>query len=462
MTLHVAIAGRPNVGKSTLFNKLVGKKMSIVDNTPGVTRDYRMSGARCGQLKFIAIDTAGLEEGPLQTIEGRMRKQTDQALELADVVLFMIDGRDGVTEADRHFAEILRRQSLPIILCVNKCEGKKGQDGLYSAFELGFGNPIEMSAEHNIGMADLEEALREFVVDDAVDGIEEDPEEGDDEDFDPDSDEEFVDTRPIHLAIVGRPNVGKSTLLNALVGEDRSMTGAEPGITRDAVTVPWEFQGRKFRLVDTAGMRKKAKVDDKLEKMSLDDTFRAIRLAHVVVLVLDGNAILDKQDLSIARMVTNEGRALIVCVNKWDAVEDKQEALLVLKERLQQSMPQVKDVPFVTISALYEKNLPKLMTAVSKIYDIWNRRVSTGKLNRWLEGMISAHPPPLVSGRPNSLKYMTQAKARPPTFAVFASKPDDIADSYKRYLVNALREDFDMPGVPIRIAFKSSKNPYVD
>ncbi len=452
MTLHVAIAGRPNVGKSTLFNKLVGKKMSIVDDTPGVTRDYRMAAARVGQLRFIAIDTAGLEEGTEQSISGRMRYQTDQALELADVVLFMIDGRDGVTEADRHFAEILRRQSLPIILCVNKCEGKKGQDGLYGAFELGFGNPIEMSAEHNIGMADLEEALRDYEVDDTVDGIEE-------EELDEEGAEE--DDRPIHLAIVGRPNVGKSTLLNALVGEDRAMTGAEPGITRDAIAVPWEMDGQKFRLVDTAGMRKKAKVQDKLEKMSLDDTFRAIRLAHVVVLVLDGNMILDKQDLSIARMVTDEGRALVVCVNKWDAVDDKQEALLDLKEKLGQSMPQVKDVPFVTISALYEKNLPKLMAAVKNIYDIWNRRVSTGKLNRWIEGMVSAHPPPLVSGKPNNLKYMTQAKARPPTFAVFTSKPNDVPDSYKRYLVNGLREDFDMPGVPIRIAFKSSKNPYV-
>lgn len=460
MTLHVAIAGRPNVGKSTLFNKLVGKKMSIVDNTPGVTRDYRMSPARCGQLKFIAIDTAGLEEAPIQSIAGRMRQQTDMALDLCDVVLFMIDGREGVTEADRHFAEILRRQSLPIILCVNKCEGKKGQDGLYSAFELGFGNPIEMSAEHNIGMPDLEEALEKYVVDDTVDGVEEEILVN--IEITDDGEEVEEEVRPIHLAIIGRPNVGKSTLLNALVGEDRSMTGAEPGITRDAVTVPWEFEGQKYRLVDTAGMRKKARIDNKLEKMSLDDTFRAIRLSHVVVLVLDGNAILDKQDLSIARMVTNEGRALVVCVNKWDAVEDKQEALLVLKERLQQSMPQVKNVPFVTISALYEKNLPKLMRAVHDVYDVWNRRVSTGKLNRWLEGMVSAHPPPLVSGRPNSLKYMTQAKARPPTFAVFASKPNDIADSYKRYLVNALREDFNMPGVPIRIAFKSSKNPYVD
>ncbi len=461
MTLHVAIAGRPNVGKSTLFNKLVGKKMSIVDNTPGVTRDYRMAGARVGQLRFVAIDTAGLEEGTSQSISGRMRYQTDQALDLADVVLFMIDGRDGVTEADRHFAEILRRQSLPIILCVNKCEGQKGQEGLYTAFELGFGNPIEMSAEHNIGMSDLEEALNQYVVDDTVDGVEEDEVDNWNKNNESNDDIE-EDNRPIHLAIVGRPNVGKSTLLNALVGEDRAMTGAEPGITRDAIAVPWEFEEQKFRLVDTAGMRKKAKIDDKLEKMSLDDTFRAIRLAHVVILVLDGNAILDKQDLAIARMITNEGRALIVCVNKWDAVEDKQEALLVLKERLHKSMPQVKDVPFVTISALYEKNLPRLMRAVKNIYDIWNRRVSTGKLNRWLEGMVAAHPPPLVSGRPNTLKYMTQAKARPPTFAVFASKPNDIADSYKRYLVNALREDFDMPGVPIRIAFKTSKNPYVD
>lgn len=485
--LTVAIIGRPNVGKSTLFNRLVGKKLAIVDDTPGVTRDWRASDARVGGLDLVVVDTAGLEEVFDQSLEARMRRQTEQALQRADVGLFLIDARAGVTPLDRHFAGWLRRSGTPVILVANKCEGQAGQPGLLEAFELGLGEPVPLSAEHGEGLADLVQALLPFAPE------EESPSEAADAQdaadavpvpaaAAPDSPEEAVRLaeagqavegesrqgeqeepapKVLQLAIVGRPNVGKSTLLNSLVGEERVLTGPEAGMTRDAIAVEWIWRDQPLKLVDTAGLRRKARVETKLEKLAVADTLRVIRLAHVVVLVLDANAILDKQDLTIARMVIEEGRALIIAINKWDAVENRQEALQQLRDRLQTSMPQVKGIPTVTISALRGQKLDSLLDSVLDVYALWNRRISTAQLNRWLHGMLEQHPPPLVEGRRLKIRYMTQVKSRPPTFALFVNKPVDLPEHYMRYLVNGMRETFDLPGVPIRfLVRKGSTNPY--
>jgi len=454
MSLTVAIIGRPNVGKSTLFNRLVGKKLALVDDTPGVTRDWRAAPARLAGIDLTVIDTAGLEEAFDDSLEARMRRQTERAIEEADVALLLIDARAGVTPLDQHFAAWLRKGKTPIILLANKCEGKAGAPGLYEAFELGLGEPVPISAEHGEGLADLVEALLPYVP----------PEEKADTDDGADSADAGVIApgKPLQLAIVGRPNVGKSTLLNSLVGEDRVLTGPEAGMTRDAIAVEWTYKDKPIRLVDTAGMRRKSRVEDKLEKLAVADALRVIRLAHVVVLVVDAEAILDHQDLTIARMVLDEGRALVIAVNKWDIVTDRAGTLKQIDDKLQAQLAQVRGIPVVTLSALRRQRLDNLLDAVFDIYDVWNRRVSTSDLNRWLAGMTEAHPPPAVEGRRIKIRYATQVKARPPTFALWVSKPLDLPETYIRYLVNGIRESLNLPGVPIRMLTRKGKNPYAE
>jgi len=472
MTLNVVIVGRPNVGKSTLFNRLAGKKLALVDDTPGLTRDWRSAEARVGGLAFNIIDTAGLEDVFDDSLEARMRRQTERALEAADVVLFVVDARAGITPLDRHFATHLRRIDKPVVLVANKAEGRAGNPGLYEAFELGLGDPVPMSAEHGEGLADLVGALLPFT----------DAEEAreaaagaritarvENDDFDEDAtpigdieESEEEKAKPIQIAIIGRPNVGKSTLLNSLIGEERVLTGPEAGMTRDAIAVDWIWRGRAVRLVDTAGMRRRARVDTKIEKLAVADGLRVVRLAQVVILVLDADQSLDKQDLTLARMVIDEGRALLIAVNKWDAVEDRALALKRVEDKLESSLAQARGIKFVTISALKRRNLDDLLDAVIETYGVWNRRIPTAKLNRWLAGTLEHHPPPLVEGRRIKIRYMTQVKTRPPTFALFINMPLDLPEAYNRYVASTLRADFDLPGVPIRLILRKGKNPYSD
>ena len=473
MTFTLAICGRPNVGKSTLFNKLAGRKLAIVHDKPGVTRDWREADGEIAGRKLKIIDTAGLEDVLDQSLEARMRGQTEAALERADAILFVIDAREGLTELDKYFAKWLRKQDKPVILAANKCENQKTVDtGLGEAYRLGLGTPIPMSAEHGHGFDLLYDMLEEHwdEEDESERQDDMDPDfDGDIDDLEGDEEFDFAtlveeeeDTRPIKIAIVGRPNAGKSTLFNRLLEEERMLTGPEAGITRDAITAEWEYKGRQIRLVDTAGMRKKAKIIDNLEKMSVDESLRAIRLAQVVILMVDAQTPLEKQDLSIGQMVSREGRALIVCINKWDLIDEKANFLEEMKYRLSKGLSQVENVQTMTISALTGKNINKLMDSVLHTYALWNKRVSTGKLNRWLDGMERAHPAPLVQGRPNRLRYITQIKTRPPTFAIWVSRPESITESYKRYLVNGIREAFNIPSVPIRLLVRTSKNPYHD
>jgi GTP-binding protein len=463
MSFTVAIIGRPNVGKSTLFNRLAGRRMAIVHDMPGVTRDRREAAASLLGMDFRVIDTAGFEDATGDSIEARMRRQTDMAVAEADVALLLIDARAGVTPLDRHFADHLRRAKTPVILVANKCEGKAGTPGLYESYGLGMGEPVPVSAEHNEGMAELFDALRPYA--EAAGALVEDEEE------DPFPDEDFVageegeeeprPDRPLQLVIVGRPNVGKSTLVNRLLGEDRMLTGPEAGLTRDAISTEWEHRGRRIRLVDTAGMRRRANIEDPVEKLSVSNSVEAIRLAEVVVLVLDSAGILDKQDLTIARMVAEEGRSLVIAINKWDVVEKPQDALQRLRDRMETSLPMVRGVPTITLSALAGQGIDKLMDAVLETHKLWNKRIPTSQLNRWLEDVLSHHPPPAVAGgRRLKIRYMTQVKARPPTFVIFASKPEELPESYNRYLINGLREQFKLPGVPIRLHVRGGKNPY--
>ena len=441
MSFTVAIIGRPNVGKSTLFNRLVGRRVALVDDTPGVTRDRREGQARLGSLRFRVIDTAGLEEADPKSLEGRMRQQTEAALEEADVALFMIDAREGLTPMDRHFAEWLRRSRTPVVLVANKSEGRAAALGAGEAYALGFGDPVPISAEHAEGLADLYDFLAPFERED--------------------EEEERGAEPPLRLAIVGRPNAGKSTLVNRLLGEERMLTGPEPGITRDAIAAPMRWKGRAVDLFDTAGLRRRARVTSKLEKLSAADALRAIDFAHIVVLLLDATAPLEKQDLTIASRALDEGRGVVVAINKWDLIEDRREAMGRVRDRLQTSLPQAGNPPVVTFSALTGKGVEKLLPAAFALYEKWRTRVPTAQLNRWLEGVLEQHPPPLSgSGRRIRIRYMTQAKSRPPTFVAFASTPAELPESYLRYLQHGLREAFDLAGVPVRVLLRKPKNPY--
>ncbi|MFI5019424.1 MAG: ribosome biogenesis GTPase Der, partial [Dongiales bacterium] len=463
----LAIVGRPNVGKSTLFNRLVGKRQAIVDDMPGVTRDRREGKGRLADLAFTVEDTAGFEDVQGEALLARMRAQTEQAVATADAVLLVVDAREGVTALDQSFARALRKSEARVLLVANKCEGRGGEAGRMEAFRLGFGEPIPVSAEHGEGMGDLYDALAPLIhaKAEATHAPEEEDAPGaevEEEASDEDSGEPAArGPRAIQLAVVGRPNVGKSTLVNRLIGEDRLLTGPEAGITRDAIAVEWTHSGRALRLVDTAGLRRRAKVVDKLEWLSGEDTKRAIQFAEVVILVLDSTDLLEKQDLYIARQVEEEGRALVLAVNKWDLVEDTKAALAKLERRLEISLPQSRGLPVIPLSAKTGKGLERLLDTAIEMVDIWSRRIPTPALNRWLQAMEDAHLPPLVKGRRLKLRYMSQAKSRPPTFNLFCNLPEAMADSYQRYLVNGLRDAFDMPGIPIRFVLRRSENPYV-
>jgi len=464
MRPKVAIVGRPNVGKSTLFNRLIGLRQAIVHDRPGVTRDRRYGAAQIADFAFEAIDTAGFEDTPQSQLEHAMQAQTARALDEADAIMLLVDARAGITPVDREFAEQVRRAKRPVLLVANKCEGRAGQAGLLEAFALGLGEPIPISAEHGEGMGDLYDALVAVFghpeadaaaepapaagairADEAETGIDIDAEE---------------EPKALQIVIVGRPNVGKSTLLNRLLNAERVITGPMPGLTRDAIAVDWEYRGRPIRLIDTAGMRRRARVQDSLERLSVGDTQRAIRFAHVVVLMIDATEGLERQDLAIARHVEDEGRALVLAVNKWDAVQDRDATMQAIRDRLETSLAQLRGIPIVTFSALTGHRVERLMQAVDRIYDTWNVRVPTSKLNRWFAALQEAHPPPLVAGRRLKLRYITQIKRRPPTFAVFAARAGQLPTSYVRYLINGLRQDFGLEGVPIRVVLRQPDNPY--
>ena len=466
MSFTLAIVGRPNVGKSTLFNRLVGKRLALVDDQPGVTRDLREGAARLADLRFTVIDTAGLEEATDESLQGRMRKLTERAVEAADVCLFMIDARAGVMPADEVFADILRKKSAHVILAANKAEGAAADAGLIEAFALGLGDPIRLSAEHGEGLNELYERL--MPISDAfaekAEAAEADAPETDVDVSDDDSDGPRIPTksRPLQVAVVGRPNAGKSTLINQIIGEERLLVGPEAGITRDAISVMTDWDGVPVRIFDTAGMRKKARVQEKLEKLSVSDGLRAVKFAEVVVVLLDAAIPFEQQDLRIADLAEREGRAVVVAVNKWDLEPEKQAKLRDLRESFERLLPQLRGAPLVTVSALTGRGLDRLQAAILKAHEVWNRRVSTSQLNRWLTGMLEAHPPPAPGGRRIKMRYATQAKTRPPGFVVMCSHPDKVPESYSRYLINGLREDFDMPGTPIRLWMRSQSddNPF--
>ncbi|WP_430913197.1 ribosome biogenesis GTPase Der [Methylobacterium sp. sgz302541] len=438
----VAIVGRPNVGKSTLFNRLVGKKLALVDDRPGVTRDRREGDVAFGGLNFRIIDTAGLEDAEADTLLGRMRAQTEIAILEADVVLFVIDARAGILPADQPFADMVRRAGCPVVLIANKAEGGTGLSGAYEAFSLGLGDPIPFSAEHGEGLGELHEALREAL-----------PERDEDDDAD-------EADRALKVAIVGRPNAGKSTLINRMIGQDRLLVGPEAGITRDSISLDWEWRGRRIRLHDTAGMRRRARIEDKLEKLAVSDGLRAIRFAEVVVVLLDATIPFEKQDLTIIDLVESEGRSVVIGLNKWDLVADQPGLLKTLREDCTRLLPQVRGVAVVPLSGLAGEGIDALMKAVVGAAEVWSRRVSTSRINDWLSEATSRNPPPAVSGRRIKIRYATQVKSRPPHFALFGNQLNALPKSYTRYLVNALREAFDLPGTPIRLSLRTSENPF--
>ena len=447
MSFIVAIVGRPNVGKSTLFNRLAGRRLALVNDQPGLTRDRREAETTFGACAVTLIDTAGLEAGDTG-LSARMRRQTEAAIAQADLVLFLINARDGVVAADEMFADLVRGSGRKVILAANKCEGRAAEPGIYEAYSLGLGEPLPLSAEHDIGVGELAEAIeracRERLgpVNDAQEEI------------------ETERPHPLRIAIVGRPNVGKSTLVNALLGEERMITGPEAGITRDAIASAHEWNGRSLLLFDTAGLRRKMRVEGRAEELSIGDALKAIHFAEVAVLTLDAEHPFEKQDLQIADLIAQEGRALVIGLNKWDLVRDRQKRLADLRETCQRLLPQVKGVALVPVSGLSAQGLDKLMQAILKADELWNRRLPTHALNRWLQQATETHAPPAVSGRRIKLRYITQANARPPTFVLFCSRPKALPDSYSRYLVNSLRESFDMPGVPIRLNLRKGENPY--
>lgn len=449
MSFSLVIVGRPNVGKSTLFNRLAGKRLALVDDMPGLTRDRKEAETTIGRRTVRLIDTAGLEEAEQGSIAARMRQQSETAVSEADLILFMIDARSGLTPSDEQFANLVRSSSKPVILIANKCEGRISDAGFYEAFRLGLGEPVAISAEHAQGIGDLYERIG-----DALDELDA-PDIYDDDDTD-----DGKPNRPLRLAVVGRPNAGKSTFVNALLGEERMITGPEPGLTRDAIASPFSWQGRAVTLFDTAGLRRKSRVSERAEQLAVGDTLNAIRFAEVVLLLIDVGQALDKQDLQIASLVEREGRALVIGINKWDLVEDRDRRLRELRETVENALPQVKGVAVVPLSALSGRGTDKVMDAVFNVYTAWNKRIPTASLNRWFAEALERHAPPATAGRRLKLRYITQSNARPPTFIVFCSRPDDLPEAYSRYLVNGLRETFNLRSVPIRLHLRKSKNPY--
>ncbi len=465
MTLAVAIVGRPNVGKSTLFNRLAGGKIALVHDQPGVTRDRKEAMGRLGGLDMRLIDTAGFEDVTDESLEARMRRQTELAIAAADVCIFLIDAREGVTPVDERFAQLLRRSGKPVVLAANKCEGKRGDAGLIESWNLGMGEAVAISAEHGEGMADLYEALAaveaELIAADPTamaDETEVEPEAP----FDPDAEAPPETDKPVRIAFVGRPNAGKSTLLNAILGDDRFLTGPEAGITRDSITVAWQWRDREIRLVDTAGLRKRQRVQEKLERMSTSETIHALQFCDVVVLVMDPNDAFEKQDVQIAGLALREGRGLVFAITKWDAIDQKTEARKVIQSLAERRIPQAKGAPIEFVSGKNGKNLDRLMDACLSVHRHWSARVKTRDLNDWLHYVVQKHPPPAPDGKRVKPRYMAQIKTRPPTFVLMASRAESMPETYKRYLLNELREAFDLPGVPIRLEVKQGKNPYAD
>ncbi len=465
----LAIVGRPNVGKSTLFNRLVGRKLALVDDQPGVTRDRRFGDAKLGDLRFQIVDTAGFEEGKSGSLEARMRAQTEAAIAEADMVLMLTDARVGILPEDELFARLLRKADVPVMLAANKAEGNAGEAGLNEAYKLGLGTPFALSAEHGNGTDELYQQLREAQLAHEAQFEPLTDEAEVEEDFDPDQPFEDDPDKPLRVAILGRPNAGKSTLINYLLDDDRLLTGPEAGITRDSISVNWMWESdaapngaRPITLWDTAGMRRKSRVTEKLEKLSVADGLRAVKFAEVVVLLIDATSPFDKQDIQLADLVEREGRALVIAINKWDLKLDRKEVRQTVNDALLRALPRLRGVPVLMLSAQTGKGVEKLMPAVQQQYELWNARIGTSKLNRWLGEVIDRHPPPADKGRPVRLRYITQAKSRPPTFVSFSSRGHAVPESYQRYLANSLRETFALDGIPLRIFIRKGKNPYED